>query len=426
MLLFYFSGHSDGEGLELGGDRWPFANVRASLKDLAPDIRIAIVDSCQSGALLAAKGGTPGPTFDIRFTDDLATAGEAILTSSAAHERALESREIRASFFSHHFVSGLRGAADSSNDGRVTLAEAYRYAFVNTLLATSNTLAGPQHPAYDFRLSGQGELVLTEVVAHGSTLSLPNGFDRILVADAQRHDVLAELTATSAHRIALPAGRYVVQARLRDTSYQAVVALGPGERRALLAADFNASEKSWAGAKGRDESVVAMVASPPVVAEGTTGGLALGVAGMAARGAADALPVLPGVQLTLQSASEASTSFGWALDLQLATGRATGFRESAGFVGGGLFVARSRRGWQGTAGWRVAAGGIVQAVEGAGPTAWTLAVGTGPWLAGARALTSRLWAVLSVQVEARIIAGDLLTRLALARGSAGTFLAALI
>lgn len=80
----------------------------------------------------------------MRFTDDLATSGEAVLTSSAAHEQALESREIRASFFSHHFVSGLRGATGSSGDGRVTIGEAYRYAFVNTLLATSNTLTGPQ------------------------------------------------------------------------------------------------------------------------------------------------------------------------------------------------------------------------------------------------------------------------------------------
>jgi len=170
VVLFYFSGHSDGDALELGNDLWAFSDLRTALKDLAPDIRIVIVDSCQSGALLAVKGGTPGPAFDIRFTDDLATSGEAVLTSSAAHERALESREIHASFFSHHFVSGLRGAADSSGDGRVTLGEAYRYAFVNTLLATSNTLSGPQHPAYDFRLSGQGELVLTEVVAHGAIL----------------------------------------------------------------------------------------------------------------------------------------------------------------------------------------------------------------------------------------------------------------
>ncbi len=406
VLLFYFSGHSDGEGLELGNDCWPFADVRASLKDLGPDIRIAIVDSCQSGALLAAKGGTPGPTFDIRFTDDLATAGEAVLTSSAAHERALESREIRASFFSHHFVSGLRGAADSSNDGRVTLGEAYRYAFVNTLLATSNTLTGPQHPAYDFRLSGQGELVLTEVVAHGSILSLPLGFDRILIADARRQYVLAELTTTSAHRIALPAGRYVVQARRRDAAYEAVVSLAQGERRALSVDDLVAGGKAPAATKGGDEiaadAFVARAATPPAAR-----GVMLGAAGAVTRGAADALPLLPGAQLTLETPGAATDARGWAVQLQLASGRAMGFRESAANLAAGGFVARERRRWRVTAGWRLSVGGVVQMIDRGAQNRWTLALGTGPWLTGAVAVAPRWWVTVAAGVDARLMRGDL-------------------
>lgn len=193
MLLFYYSGHSDGVAFELNAERWAFADMRDDLKALGADLRVAIVDSCKSGALLTEKGGTPGPSFDIRFTDDLVTKGEAVLTSSAPEEMALESREIHGSFFSHHFVSGLRGAADSSGDGRVTLGEAYRYAFTNTLLATSNTLSGPQHPAFDYKLAGEGELVLTEVLARGATLSLPQGFDRLLVVDEEHRRVVAEL-----------------------------------------------------------------------------------------------------------------------------------------------------------------------------------------------------------------------------------------
>ena len=54
-----------------------------------------------------------------------------MITSSAAREAALESAEIEASFFSHHLISGLRGAADTSGDGLVTLAEAYQYAFTH-------------------------------------------------------------------------------------------------------------------------------------------------------------------------------------------------------------------------------------------------------------------------------------------------------
>ena len=187
VLLFYFSGHSDGEVLELGGQPLPFGELRRRLHESGADVRLAIVDSCRSGALLALKGGTLGQPFDIRMADDLGSTGEAFIASSAADEAALESAEIGASFFSHHFISGLRGAADLSGDGLVTLAEAYQYAFARTLRATSDTIVGPQHPAYDYHLAGRGELVLTELHHPSAALDLPGGFDRLLlVADGTR------------------------------------------------------------------------------------------------------------------------------------------------------------------------------------------------------------------------------------------------
>ena len=82
-----------------------------------------IVDSCRSGALFAQKGGTPIAPFGVHLVDDLPSKGEATITSSAADENSLELREIRGSVFTHHLISGLRGAADISGDGRVSLAD---------------------------------------------------------------------------------------------------------------------------------------------------------------------------------------------------------------------------------------------------------------------------------------------------------------
>jgi hypothetical protein len=47
--------------------------------------------------------------------------GHAFLTSSAASEVAQESDRIRASYFTYYLVSGLRGAADVTGEGKVTL-----------------------------------------------------------------------------------------------------------------------------------------------------------------------------------------------------------------------------------------------------------------------------------------------------------------
>jgi hypothetical protein len=122
------------------------------------------------------KGGHPGPAFTIRLSDEVSSTGEALLTSSAADELALESREIGGSFFTHHLVSGLRGAADTSGDGKITLAEAYQYAFERTVSATASMTIGTQHPGYDYRLPGRGDLVLSEPLAmHCSSFVVADG-----------------------------------------------------------------------------------------------------------------------------------------------------------------------------------------------------------------------------------------------------------
>ena len=123
-VIFYYSGHSDDVGLLLGGQEYSYLDLRQRIQALGADVRVAIVDSCSSGALTRSKGGGRRPAF---LTDQTASMeGHAFLTSSSASEAAQDSDRLGASFFTHHLVSGLRGAADSSGDGLVTLDEAYR------------------------------------------------------------------------------------------------------------------------------------------------------------------------------------------------------------------------------------------------------------------------------------------------------------
>jgi len=212
VLIFFFSGHSDGEALELGRQRLPFAQLKRLLAATDAEVRLTIIDACKSGAAVQIKGGKPAPAFTIRLSDELQATGEVMLTSSAADEVALESREVRGSYVTHHLVSGLRGAADVSGDGLVTLAEAYRYAYDRTLSATSSTLTGPQHPVYDYRLSGQGELVLATLSRTTASLVLPSGYDRVLVVDLARDQVVAELGGGSGGVIAVPPGTVGIRA----------------------------------------------------------------------------------------------------------------------------------------------------------------------------------------------------------------------
>jgi hypothetical protein len=143
-LYFYFSGHSDGESIELGPERLAYARLKALLAGTGADVRLVVVDACRSGGGLREKGGKPAPGFTIRLADSLSATGDVFITSSAADESSLESSEVMGSFFTHNFISGLRGAADTSGDKLVTLSEAYKYAYDATVNATAPQRQAPR------------------------------------------------------------------------------------------------------------------------------------------------------------------------------------------------------------------------------------------------------------------------------------------
>ena len=160
-FVFYYSGHSDEQGLLLGTERFAYQELRDQLKGMNADVQIAILDSCSSGAFTRLKGGMRRSPF--LFDESTEAAGHAFLTSSSASEAAQESDEIGGSFFTHYLLIALSGAADTSLDSRVSLNEAYSFASAETLARTEYTLAGPQHPSYDINLTGTGDLVLTDL-----------------------------------------------------------------------------------------------------------------------------------------------------------------------------------------------------------------------------------------------------------------------
>jgi hypothetical protein len=170
-LVVYYSGHADESGILLGGSHYDYVRLRERIRDVPADVRIAIVDSCASGSFTRMKGGTKTAPF-LRDSSNQ-VEGFAFLSSSSATEDAQESDKIGASFFTYFFITGLRGAADANHDNKITLTEAYQYAYAMTLSRTQNTVHGPQHPSYDMHLSGTGDVVITDLRSTESTLVLP-------------------------------------------------------------------------------------------------------------------------------------------------------------------------------------------------------------------------------------------------------------
>lgn len=230
VLLFYFSGHSDGDGLELGNEVLPYSRLKGIIAGTG-DVRVVVVDACRSGAGFREKGGKPAEPFAIKLTDQLQSTGDAYIASSAESEAALESNEVLGSIFTHHFVSGLRGVADSSGDRLVTLGEAYRYAYDQTVSRTVLLPAGVQHPTYDYKLSGQGELVLSTLQRATSHLILPPGTERGVVSDVLRDQVIAEIATPATRELALPAGEYGLRVFKSGQSFGGRITLTEGSTR---------------------------------------------------------------------------------------------------------------------------------------------------------------------------------------------------
>jgi len=217
LLVVYYSGHADARSLHLSGTSLPWDELRNAVSGSAAELRLLVVDACRSGAATRVKGLTATAAFALPTPTEPVAEGFAILSASTLGEDAQESDAIGGSFFTHHLVGGLVGAADANGDARVSLDEAYAYARDRTVSSTATTVAGAQHPTFRYDLKGRADVILT-------TLSPSRAAGRVRLPGAGRFffhrgssaeaPLAAELRSESdgAHAT-LPPGDYFVRWR---------------------------------------------------------------------------------------------------------------------------------------------------------------------------------------------------------------------
>lgn len=228
-VVVYYSGHSDDRGITPWGGLLPWRDLRDLVGALPADVRIVVLDSCASGAFVRAKGGVHVEGFLPNETTSV--EGDVFLTSASADESAQESDRLGGSYFTHHLVTGLRGAADANADRRVTLGEAYEYAYRQTVEGTELSWAGAQHPTYAIDVSGRGDVVLTDLAQRTATLTLGEGLaGEVSIRDADGF-LVAEVHKEAGHptSVAVPRGRYSLRLRQTRGAYKARVEVEAGE-----------------------------------------------------------------------------------------------------------------------------------------------------------------------------------------------------
>jgi len=254
-VFVYYSGHADDKGLRLGDDIYSWADFRKNVSSINADVKVAILDACGSGAITRTKGGVSRPAFLQDASSEM--KGYAFLTSSSENEASQESDRLKGSFFTHSLVSGLRGAADMTGNGKVTLNEAYQFAFNETLQSTQNTSAGSQHPNRDMNLAGTGDVVMTDLRETTAILTLEADLEgRFFIRDAQGN-LFAELHKMRGRQIELgmPAGKYSVQMEAPSKIWMAnEIQISEGKKTVLSIKDMQNIEREKAVARGNADS----------------------------------------------------------------------------------------------------------------------------------------------------------------------------
>ncbi|MEY4544622.1 MAG: hypothetical protein RL685_817 [Pseudomonadota bacterium] len=229
-LVVYFSGHGSTLAVHLAGEKLNLSELYAAMNAVPAQGRLLLVDACRGEARKGFQ--SDAQPFEV----GMGTQGEGLVAihSTGLGEISVESNELRAGVFSHLFVSGLRGPADTNHDHAISVSEAYDYAKAH------RADWGSPAPEMEAASANTTRMTLTRVNAPHSLLVLPAGNERYMIYAAGRASELVRAWAShdAATRVALPGDHFIVHKGNGASREVAEVVIPFGGIRTLEAADF--------------------------------------------------------------------------------------------------------------------------------------------------------------------------------------------
>ncbi|MDP3155448.1 MAG: caspase family protein [Archangium sp.] len=272
-LIIYVSSHSGDGMLHLAGTELPLQELVDFMRAAPVQVGLLVIDACQSGRVTQLKGlkatGVPATRIEASGVE-----GRVLISASGADEYAQESDALQGSYFTHYLVTGLRGAADTSRDGKVTLDEVYGWAWARTIEATFSSRGGVQRPAFSVDLRGAGQLILAEPQRSVSRLTLDvRAPGRWLVVSEATGSVFADVDkAEGPVSLALPPGSYRVQLRVPDGVMERVVVVPATGGATLTGGDLEQASLLRVARKGGEETRL-VISAGAGIASGFLSGL---------------------------------------------------------------------------------------------------------------------------------------------------------
>ncbi len=239
LFFFYYSGHGTGEALKLGTQLYPLTDLKKHIEEVPAKLHVAVLDACQSGAITRVKGAKVVQPFMLE--QNVKSNGSIIITSSSESENSQESDQLKGSFFTHYWLSALRGAGDVSGDKRVSLLEAYEYAFNHTVVQTRSTRGGSQHPNAQFKLDIEGDVILTDLSKGSGGFNFGSDLHGEFLVANSRAEIMGEFNKDGGNQsfMALPSGNYRIFQKDGRVSREARMTLAESETRQVMKKDLS-------------------------------------------------------------------------------------------------------------------------------------------------------------------------------------------
>ncbi len=212
LVMVYFSGHGSKGGLHIEGRLWNREDFVAAFDEIQGDLKILILDACESGDFLRSKGMKLIDERIIEQEDLLGTHGRILLSASAKGEAAQESEDYRGAVFTHHLLNGIRGLADYDQDGQIRLLEAFDYAQTATRKENNFGESAMQSPSFDFDVVGENDPVLARMEKKDvqvQFVGLDAGTLRVFAYPYKEVAYHLYLTGRKTANISIPSGRYL-------------------------------------------------------------------------------------------------------------------------------------------------------------------------------------------------------------------------
>jgi hypothetical protein len=258
LVLLYYSGHGSAEGLHIGGKSYPREDLSQFLESLESNMKILILDACESGDFLRQKGGRIVQDPKVVKLDRLESKGTVVISSSSRGEMAQESEDYRGAVFTHHFLNGMRGLADYDGDKSIRLMEAFDYARVSTKREEILGSSSQQNPEFDFDLTGESDPVMAHLGGQQSRLNLrgmPSGPLEIYNGNTLQLESKVWLTGQDSASFSLPSNKYILAYGEKDASRILEVDMNWKREATIRPEHFRRKAKSLLYGKGGGRSL---------------------------------------------------------------------------------------------------------------------------------------------------------------------------